>query len=228
MKANDADDARTRIITAAAALIRTHGTDAATTRAVSAAASIQPPTIYRLVGDKDALLDAVAEFELAAYVATKKDEDLPSDPIEALRFGWDKHVAFGLSNPALFRIISNNAASPAAKSGIKALAKKVHAVALAGRLQGSEERAVAMMHATCTGVVISLIAQEQTPAHFDLAAETREAVIQAITNNRLELADEKIGTAATTLRARLGQSQTLTNGERGLMDELLLRLGSEI
>lgn len=231
MTENATHDPRERIIAAAASLIRAHGPDAATTRAVAAAASVQPPTLYRLIGDKDALLDAVAEFELAAYVATKKHEALPADPIEALRHGWDKHIAFGLANPALFQIMSSNARSPAAAKGLETLGLRVHAIALAGQLRGSEERAVAMIHAAGTGVVMTLLAQGHASAHFDLGAETREAVIQAITIARqddLPKSEAGIGSAATTLRARLGESNTLTAGERGLMDELLVRLTGEI
>jgi AcrR family transcriptional regulator len=41
------------------------------TKAVAAAAGIQAPTIYRLFGDNEALLDAVAEYGFAAYLAAK-------------------------------------------------------------------------------------------------------------------------------------------------------------
>ncbi|MBC8122483.1 MAG: TetR family transcriptional regulator, partial [Gemmatimonadaceae bacterium] len=52
------DDVRARIVVAAAGLIDSGGRDAATTRAVAAAAAVQAPTIYRLFGDKRGLLDA--------------------------------------------------------------------------------------------------------------------------------------------------------------------------
>jgi AcrR family transcriptional regulator len=62
------DEVRARILAAAAALIADGGRDALTTRAVSAAAGVQAPTIYRLFGDKSGLLDAVAELGFAAYL----------------------------------------------------------------------------------------------------------------------------------------------------------------
>ena len=43
-------DARTRILRAATELLATGGRSAVTTRAVSAAARVQPPTIYRHFG----------------------------------------------------------------------------------------------------------------------------------------------------------------------------------
>ena len=41
------------------------------------AAGVQPPTLYRLFGDKDGLIDAVAEHVMATYVAAKSE---PIDP----------------------------------------------------------------------------------------------------------------------------------------------------
>ena len=194
---------------------------------MASAASVQPPTIYRLVGDKDALLDAVAEHELAAYIATKIDAELSSDPVEALRQGWDSHVAFGLSNPALFRIMSSKAGSSAAAEGLKMLALRIHSIALAGRLHGSEERAVATVHAACTGVIVAALAQLQSCASLDLCTTTREIIHQAITTIGPGEYEITTGSTATALRARLPTAVGLTGGERALMDELLLRLSNE-
>ena len=49
-----------RMLRAAADLLQTGGIEAVSTRAVAAAAGVQPPTIYRQFGDKDGLLDALA------------------------------------------------------------------------------------------------------------------------------------------------------------------------
>ena len=51
------------MLEAAAELLRTGGVDAVSTRAVAAAAGVQPPTIYRQFGDKEGLLDArIADY----------------------------------------------------------------------------------------------------------------------------------------------------------------------
>ena len=55
------DDVRDRIVDAASALLASGGPSAVTTRAVAADAGVQAPTIYRQFGDKDGLLQAVAE-----------------------------------------------------------------------------------------------------------------------------------------------------------------------
>jgi len=218
---------RERILAAAAGLIRANGPEAATTRAVAAAAATQAPVIYRLFGDKDALLDAVAEYEMAAYVASKKKKPLHSDPVEALRNGWDRHVAFGLAHPGLFSIMTRNPRSPAAAAGLKVLAERVHAIALAGRLRGTEERATSLIHAACVGTVLTLLAEGNRHAQAELSLDAREAALTAITGKKSASADDGVKSAATTLRARLAQSSgVLTHGERALLDELLLRLSN--
>lgn len=224
---SDGDVLRVRVLQAAAELIRAQGPEAATTRAVALAAGIQPPTLYRLIGDKKALLDAVAEFELATYIASKRNEIPDSDPVEDLRRGWDRHVEFGLANAGLFRIMSSNADSPAAAAGLVALKKKIHTVALAARLRGTEECAAAMMHAACVGVVLALLADPQASTAKELSAQTREALLDALTVKAAAAENSSVGVVATTLRARLEQSSVLTPGERGLLDELLQRISQE-
>jgi AcrR family transcriptional regulator len=62
---------RDRIVDVAADLLRAEGRTAVTTRAVAEAAGVQAPTIYRLFGDKEGLLDAVAESEMTRFSARK-------------------------------------------------------------------------------------------------------------------------------------------------------------
>lgn len=50
---------RDRIVQAAADLLEREGLEALSTRAVAARADVPPPTIFRLFGDKDGLLEAV-------------------------------------------------------------------------------------------------------------------------------------------------------------------------
>ena len=110
----------------------------ATTRAVAAAAGVQAPTIYRLFGDKNGLLAAVAEQVLADVIATKDRAASEGDPVLELRHGWDDYVAFGLSHPAVFRLMNGSATGPlsSAMAGrLAVLAKRVHRVARAGRLR---------------------------------------------------------------------------------------------
>ena len=64
-------DTRARIIDVAARLLQEQGPAAVTTRGVAEAAGVQAPAIYRFFGDKDGLLEAVAEHVMATYVSAK-------------------------------------------------------------------------------------------------------------------------------------------------------------
>ena len=59
----------------------------------------------RLFGNKDGLLNTVAEYGFAAYLARKPAPRPAAGPIQDLRAGWDLHIGFGLANPALFALI---------------------------------------------------------------------------------------------------------------------------
>ena len=100
-----ARNTRERIVEAAAALLTEGGREAVSTRAVSAAAGVQAPTIYRIFGDKHGLLDAVAEHGFATYLVSKTSSPPGGDPVQDLRRGWDLHVGFGLAHPAFYTLI---------------------------------------------------------------------------------------------------------------------------
>ncbi|WP_066038934.1 TetR/AcrR family transcriptional regulator [Herbiconiux solani] len=181
-------DSRTRIIRAAAVLIGDGGAAAVTTRAVAARAGVQAPTIYRLFGDKDGLLEAVAEDAMATHVAAKRDtvreaSAAGADPVEDLRRGWRDQIDFGLANPALFRLLSDpdrSARSEASAAGLRVLASRMNRVARAGLLRVSEARAVAIMHAAGLGAVqssLALPAELRSPGVFE---DMLEAVLGRI------------------------------------------------
>lgn len=229
MSAAEADggtaNARDRIVAAAAALIASGGRDAATTRAVAAAAGVQAPTIYRLFGDKDGLLDAVAERTFARYVAGKTAREPDPDPVQALRDGWDTHFAFGLAHPGAFAIMSgaSRPPSPASTAGLAMLRERIGAIARAGRLRIGEERATALVHAACVGAVLALLGQPEESRDPKLSALAREAVLAAITGT-IALSRPGPAGAAAALRASLNGTAPLTPGERHLLAELLDRI----
>src|SRR2546423_13485477 len=106
------DRTRAQLVEVAARLLATQGPDAVTTRSVALAAGVQAPTIYRLFGDKNGLLDAVVEHGFASYVARKPPVGADANPVEGLRAGWELHVGFGLANPELFRLMHTALRTP--------------------------------------------------------------------------------------------------------------------
>ena len=189
---------RARSGAAAAGLIAAGGRAAATTRAVSAAAGVQPPALYRHFGDLRGLLDAVARETLAAYLREKaardrvddRADDRANDPVEALRRGWDRHVAFGLAHPEVYALIYGDptaaeaaapSARPAARDGEAHLQALGTRAAEAGRLRASVPHAVRLIAAAGNGVTLALIAAPPAARDPRLSAAMREAVLAAIT-----------------------------------------------
>ena len=222
------DDTRARIIASAIDLLNHGGRDAVTTRAVAEAAGVQVPALYRLFGDKHALLDAVAEHGFATYLAEKGIRKPGPDPVENLRTGWDLHVAFGLSHPAIYLLMYADprpgVRSPAAATSHRVLTEHLRPVAAAGRLRFSEERAAQLFHASGCGTVLTLLAQAEEDRDMRLSEIAREAAIAAITTDAPAFESSGPAAAAVALRAVLPEVQSLSDGERSLLTEWLDRL----
>lgn len=222
------DDVRARIVAAAAGLIASGGRDAATTRAVAAAADVQVPAIYRLFGDMRGLLDAVAEHDLAAYLAEKAVREPHPDPVEDLRESWDQYIEFGLAHPAVFAIMNADPRprplTPAIATGLDVLRRRIRRIALDGRLRMSEARAVALIQSVGVGTVLTLLRAPDERRDPGLSETAREAVVAAITSEASATVDPGPSGAAAALRASLDRTSVLTDGERSLLTELLDRI----
>ncbi|MCP9949856.1 TetR/AcrR family transcriptional regulator [Actinomadura madurae] len=230
MKDTDPDGPRDRILAATAKLLAEGGREAVSTRAVSAAAGVQAPTLYRLFGDKQGLLDAVAAEGFAAYLDSKTVQEPTGDPVDVLRAGWDLHIEFGLANPALYLVMYEprpGAVPPAALAGIEILAGHIRRIAEAGRLRVTEERAVHLVHAAGSGTTVALIAMPPDRRDLGLSTLAREAVIAAITTDTPAAPTPGPAAAATALRAHLPQTTALTEGEKTLLKEWLTRLATQ-
>lgn len=220
-------DLRARIVSAAIRLLADDGKDALTTRAVSAAASVQAPTIYRLFGDKEGLLDAVAEQILADFVAKKaRNSTADADPVESLRKGFIGYVSFGLDNPDVFLLMHAQPGRPskASDDGIALLRQRVKRIALAGRLAVSEQTAVELCHNMAVGTVLGMLGRPETK-RAGMAEAARDAVMASILND-VPRADSAMDSAVSTLRAHLDQLTQLTEAEKQLLQEWLKRLSN--
>ncbi|MEU6608954.1 TetR/AcrR family transcriptional regulator [Streptomyces shenzhenensis] len=224
------EQTRLRVVEAAADLLEREGRDAVTTRAVAVAAGLQPPAIYRLFGDKEGLLDAVAEHGFAAFLASKHVDPDPQDPIEDLRAGWDLAVEFGLANPALYALMYGEPArtpSAAFRAGMEILMGRVRRLAAGGWLRVDEDLAAQLIHATARGAVLtwlSLPVDRRDPA---LLATLREAMVTTVTDREPAVRDAGPAGAARALRAALPEQTVLSGAERRLLDEWLDRLTAE-
>ncbi|MFI6501834.1 TetR/AcrR family transcriptional regulator [Nonomuraea typhae] len=220
------EDMRERIIAAAADLLGTQGQESVTTRSVSAAAGVQPPAIYRLFGDMQGLLDAVAADGFTRYLAEKKDQPPSGDPIDDLRAGWDLHVEFGLRHPAHYRLMyQQHAADDPARQAQEILREMLNRAAAAGLLRVPVERAAQMIHAASMGVTLSLISVPPEERQLAVSAALRESVLAAISVQEPAVHQDDPVRHAVALRTLVAEMEGgFTPGERMLLAELLDRI----
>lgn len=228
---------RERILRAGADLLRARGRSAVTTRAVSAAAGVWAPTIYRQFGDMRGLLDAVAREALAAHVREQGALAPSEDPVEDLRRGWDLYVAFGLRNPDAFALIYTDPVARvgrAVQEGYAVLRGLVVRIAEAGRLRVGVDHAVRILDAAAMGVTLTLAASPPEERDAQLSGAMRGAILAAITTEPSEgpgrapeavQAEERVAAHAVALRMLLpGESGALSPSERQLLADWLDRL----
>lgn len=219
------DDARERILRAASQLLAEANGEPVSTRAICTAAGVGAPTLYHHFGDKEGLFDAVASRGFEEYLAEKRAQPSTGDPVDDLRRGWDLHVEFGVTHPAIYVLMyGGTRTSAAAKEAQAILLGLLERVARAGRLRVPVETAARMVHAAGAGVTFTLIAD---PDAGDLSARTREAVLAAIAAPAgVERAEGGVGVRAIALRAALdaGGAAPLSGAEAALLREWLDRL----
>lgn len=227
-----ATDSRTRIVDAAVKLIETDGLAAVTTRAVAAAAGVKSPAIYRLFNDMQGLLDAVVVHGFSDYMRNKADASETDDPVQALRAGWDSHIAFGLQHPELYRLMyapsTAGQLSQAAKIAFERLLGIVRRIARAGRLIVDTFTAADMMHSGAMGVTFTLLNTPAAQRDEDLPRRMRELILGAVTDGLAVPDPMSSGHLASALNEHLDETVvTLSPGERALLGEILTRIARE-
>lgn len=222
------EQTRRRIIEVALDLLERGGREAVTTRAVAEAAGLQPPALYRLFGDKEGLLDAVAEYGFTRFLAAKHLEADPQDPVNELRVRWDMAVEFGLANPALYALMYGEPArsSAAFSKGLELLTDRIRGLAVAGLLRVKEDLAAQIIHATARGAVLTWLSLPESQRDRALLVELREAMITTVTDREPAVREQGPAGAARALRASLPDQDVLSPGERQLLTEWLDRLSS--
>ncbi|WP_193047731.1 TetR/AcrR family transcriptional regulator [Mycolicibacterium baixiangningiae] len=223
-------DPRERILRAAVELLVDDGRDAVSTRAVSAAAGVQAPTIYRHFGDMRHLVDAAASRGMADYLDRKRSRPHDDDPVEDLRGGWDLHVEFGLTCPHVYTVLYGDPRPEAEPGGVSEgnaiLRKLIQRIAAAGRLRVEVERAAEMVHAACRGVTLTLIATRPDERDPELSTAVREALLSAITTDVADEGGGGIGALAVALEAAIESAppSALSSAETTMILEWLDRL----
>lgn len=230
-----APSTRERILAAATTLLAEGGSEAVSTRAVAAAANVQAPTLYRLFGDKQGLLDAVTADGFQRYLAEKKTLAPSDDPVKDLRRGWDLHVEFGLTHPALYvlmyGLVQPERRPAAAEETHHLLLGMLDRIATAGRLRIPPDAAARLIHATNTGVTLALISTPPGDRDPDLSPRARDSIlatiIAPIDHDAPGNSDTPLATRALALDAALADNpHPLTRTEAALLHDWLHRLAT--
>ena len=202
---------RQRVIEAAIDLLTRGGRDAVTTRAVADAAGLQPPAIYRLFGDKDGLLDAVAEYGFAAFIATKHVDPDPAGPHRGPESGLGRRDRVRSGQPRAVHADvhrTRRTASAAFKTGMEILMARVRRLAAGGWLRVDEELAAQVIHATARGAVLTWLSLPQDRRNPALLTTLRESMVATVTNQQPAVRDAGPAGAARALRAALPEQTT--------------------
>ena len=175
-----------RILAAATRIVEEEGVDAATTRAVAAAAGVPVASLYQFFADRDAVLDAVLERELAAldrHVAEQRRAAAAAAVTLAgfVDFGFEVHRAYYRSRPAFARLWFGGRRTPPVEAAVRArgrrLAHEWHAIMVSAGLIGPATDPIVAELAVELGDRIFECAYRREPeAEKALFAEGKRAV----------------------------------------------------
>lgn len=174
---------RRAILQAAERLLAGGGEEALSIRQVCVRAGVTPPTIYHHFGDKAALVDRVVDDCFAAFDRSFPALAAPADPVERLRWAFDRYVEYGLAHPTHYRLMflrSHGRPTPAGLASYDRLRRIVRAVEAAERLAAPLEDATAAIWSGMHGVTSLLIAGFWKPDSPAIAL-VREALLARLT-----------------------------------------------
>ncbi|GAA5122517.1 TetR/AcrR family transcriptional regulator [Pseudonocardia adelaidensis] len=176
-------DLRTRMLDAAEELLNASPDRDIATRAVCEAVGVGAPVLYRLFGDKNGLLSALVDYGFDRYLATKRAAAPSEDPVEDLRNGWDTHVEFARSHPAVYRLMfspSFATVPSAAEEAMRLLRRVLDRCAAAGRLRVEPGLAAQMIMSANIGLALNLVTQPENYPDPELSRRVRDAVHAAV------------------------------------------------
>ena len=222
-----------RILRAATELLRKDGPQAASTRAVAAAAGVQPPDLYRLFGDKDRLIEqAVAEVQREFLHRKRRTLAPTDDPLQDFRRLWDVHVDFGLTHPEIYVLAYGHArtgrvsAASAEMTGL--FEERLAGLARQGRLRVSVARSAGTVMVLIVGTVMMQLplAKRNRDPRLSAAARTSAEAALVVPGAAVRTADA--ATNASVLRDALQGARRvpLSAAERALLKEWLDRLAA--
>lgn len=182
-------DTRKTLLAAALKVLEQDGQARFSTRAVCAIANVTAPTLYHHYGSADGLLSAATAEAFAQFLQSKRAAVQSTDPVTALREGWDDYVRFAAARPRLYaammgRILSG-AQIPAAEQAFALLLARIAAIAARGRLAQAVEAAADLMWASANAASLLHVTANlrgTAPPTSAVLGQLREDAVRSILN----------------------------------------------
>jgi len=181
-------DTRQRLIEAAITVLEEEGTPGFSTRAVCDIAAVRAPALYHHFGSADGLLSAAIDAAFEQFLSSKHlREGTNTDPVEALRDGWDDLVHFVAERPRLYaamvaRMLSG-ASIAQANRVIETLATSIAAIDIAGRLRTTPDEALQIAWVAAQGA--SMLYAAPAVGAIGSLPDPTPAVLEGIRNRTL-------------------------------------------
>ena len=178
---------RVALLTAALKVLEDEGEAQFSTRAVCALAKVTAPTLYHHYGSADGLLSAAMAEAFSQFLDSKKAAVKSTDPVTALREGWDDYVRFAAARPRLYAAMMSRvlqgAQIAAAQQAFALLIERIAAIEAQGRLALTVVAAADLMWASANAASLLYVTAQlrnTTPPTTDVLEDIRENAVGTI------------------------------------------------
>ena len=180
-------DTRVALLAAALKVLEDEGEAQFSTRAVCALAKVTAPTLYHHYGSADGLLSAAMAEAFSQFLDSKKAAVKSTDPVTALREGWDDYVRFAAARPRLYAAMMSRvlqgAQLPAAQQAFTLLIERIATIEAQGRLALTVMAAADLMWASANAASLLYVTAQlhnTAPPTTDVLEDIRENAVGTI------------------------------------------------
>jgi AcrR family transcriptional regulator len=180
-------DTYSTLVAAALKVLEEEGEAQFSTRAVCAMANVTAPTLYHHFGNADGLLSAAIAKAFEQFLAGKKAAIQSSDPVVALKQGWDNYVSFAARRPRLYAAMLarflQGADLPAARQAFEMLGQRIAAIEAVGRLAIPPEAAIHVAWASANAAALLYVTVAAQSPHQQRRPDA--AVVASMRDNAI-------------------------------------------
>jgi AcrR family transcriptional regulator len=180
-------DTYVALLTAALKVLEDEGEAQFSTRAVCALANVTAPTLYHHYGSADGLLSAAMAEAFSQFLDSKKAAVTSTEPVTALREGWDDYVRFAAARPRLYAAMMSRvlqgAQIPAAQQAFTLLIERIATIEAQGRLALTVGAAADLMWASANAASLLFVTAQlrnTAPPTTDVLEDIRENAVGTI------------------------------------------------